>query len=50
MDVPDFSNFSKTIKMDHHPYIETYCDIEYIDDKASFTTDEDKSFFNAMCN
>ena len=24
--------------------------IGYIDDKASFTTDEDKSFFNAMCN
>ena len=24
--------------------------IGYIDDNASFTTDEDKSFFNAMCN
>ena len=23
------------IKIDHHPYMETYCDIEYIDDKAT---------------
>ena len=35
VDLPDLSKFSKTIKIDHHPYIETYCDLEYIDDKAS---------------
>ena len=32
VDLPDFSNFSTMIKIDHHPYIETYCDIEHIDD------------------
>lgn len=31
------SNFSYTIKIDHHPYVETFCDLEYIDDTASST-------------
>ena len=26
---------SETIKIDHHPYIESFCDIEYIDDNAT---------------
>lgn len=33
----DFSwniQVSESIKIDHHPYIETFCDIEYIDDTA----------------
>ena len=32
VDIPDLSGFAKTIKIDHHPWIETFCDIEYIDD------------------
>jgi len=34
----DFSwniQVSETIKIDHHPYIETFCDVEYIDDTAT---------------
>lgn len=34
----DFSwniQIDETIKIDHHPYIEKFCDIEYIDDTAS---------------
>ena len=30
--LPDFSNFSKMIKIDHHPFVESFCDIELIDD------------------
>lgn len=29
------SNFEYSIKIDHHPYVETFCDIEWIDDTAS---------------
>ena len=46
VDLPDFSNFSKTIKIDHHPYIETYCDIEHIDDKASSASEIILDFIN----
>ena len=35
IDVTDFDQFAYRIKIDHHPYIETFADIEYIDDKAS---------------
>lgn len=35
VDIPSFSGFSKMIKIDHHPYIETFCDIELIDDNRS---------------
>jgi len=35
VDLPDLSLFSKSIKIDHHPRMETYCDIELIDDQAS---------------
>lgn len=42
-DVPDskrvdgtnYKDFAYRIKIDHHPYVETFCDIEWIDDKAS---------------
>ena len=46
VDLPDFSNFSKMIKIDHHPYIETYCDIEHIDDKASSASEIILDFIN----
>jgi len=35
VDGVDVSRFKDTIKIDHHPYIETYCNLEWIDDKAS---------------
>ena len=34
VDSVDFSQFSYIIKIDHHPFIEKYCDLEYIDDTA----------------
>ena len=46
VDLPDFSNFSKTIKIDHHPWIETFCDIEYIEDKASSASEIILDFIN----
>jgi len=35
VDSVDTTKFKKTIKIDHHPFIEKYCDIEWIDDTAS---------------
>lgn len=35
VDGVDTTRFSKTIKIDHHPFVEKYCDIECINDKAS---------------
>ena len=38
IDGVDPTKFSYSIKIDHHPYIETFCDYEWIDDKASSTS------------
>lgn len=35
VDGVDPSKFKFSIKIDHHPFIEKYCDMEWIDDKAS---------------
>lgn len=35
VDSVNFSLFSESIKIDHHPFIEKFCDLEYIDDKSS---------------
>lgn len=35
IDGVDVSKFEYTIKIDHHPFIEKYADIEWIDDKSS---------------
>lgn len=35
VDCTDIEKFAYRIKIDHHPYVETYCDLEYIDDTAS---------------
>ena len=35
VDGVDVSKFNKSIKIDHHPFMEEMCDIEWIDDKAS---------------
>ena len=35
VDSVDFSQFSYKIKIDHHPFVEEFCDIELIEDTAS---------------
>ena len=35
VDGVDARRFSKSIKIDHHPFIEEFCQIEWIDDSAS---------------
>lgn len=35
VDSVDFSQFSYSIKIDHHPFVEEFCDIEYIEEGAS---------------
>ncbi len=35
VDGVDVDKFRKKIKIDHHPFVEEFCDIEYIDDSAS---------------
>ena len=37
IDYKDYDKASKIIKIDHHPFIEKFDDLEYIDDKASST-------------
>jgi phosphoesterase RecJ-like protein len=34
-DSVNIQNYSYSIKIDHHPFIEKFCDLEFIDDKAS---------------
>ncbi len=35
VDMEDLTHYEKSIKIDHHPFIEKFCDIEYIDDQKS---------------
>jgi len=35
VDSVDFSQFAYTIKIDHHPFVEKYCDIELIEDEKT---------------
>lgn len=35
VDSVDFTQFSYSIKIDHHPFVEKYCDLEYIEDDVS---------------
>ena len=35
VDIKSMDGFEKTLKIDHHPFFEKYCDVEYIDDKSS---------------
>lgn len=37
VDSLDFSSGAYFIKIDHHPFIEKYCDLEYIDDESTST-------------
>jgi bifunctional oligoribonuclease and PAP phosphatase NrnA len=38
IDGVDFKKFKQAIKIDHHPFVENFCDLEFIDDKASSTS------------
>lgn len=35
VDISSMEGFKKKIKIDHHPFIEEFCDLEYIEDTAS---------------
>lgn len=35
IDGANYKDFAYRIKIDHHPFVETFCEIEWIDDKAS---------------
>ena len=35
VDKTNIANYSYSIKIDHHPFMETFCDLEFIDEKAS---------------
>ena len=35
IDISNFDNYKYYVKLDHHPFIEEFANIEYIDDKAS---------------
>lgn len=37
IDCSNIDSFSYKIKIDHHPYVETFCDMEVIDEKSSST-------------
>lgn len=39
VDSVDFSQFAYMIKIDHHPFVEEFCDLEYIEDTASSTAE-----------
>ena len=44
VDSVDFSSFSYMIKIDHHPFVEEFCDLEYIEDTACSTAEIIMSF------
>ena len=53
VDSVDFSQFSYSIKIDHHPFVEEFCDLEYIEDTASSTAEIIMNFIlntNLSCN
>lgn len=53
VDSLDFSWGDYTIKIDHHPFIEKYCDLEYIDDLKSSTCEIIMNLINEtelLCN
>ena len=35
LDIGDFNKYTYSVKIDHHPFIEKYCDIELIDEEKS---------------
>lgn len=37
VDIENFEIFKSSIKIDHHPFVEKFCDLEYYDENASST-------------
>lgn len=37
VDIENIDNFKSSIKIDHHPFVEKFCDIEYFNEDASST-------------
>ncbi len=37
VDIDNFDNYKYSIKIDHHPFVEKFCDLEYYDENASST-------------
>lgn len=37
VDIENFDIFKSSIKIDHHPFVEKFCDLEYYNEKASST-------------
>ena len=53
VDSVDFSQFSYSIKIDHHPFVEKFCDLEIIEDKATSTCEVIMNLIedtNLQCN
>lgn len=53
VDSVDFSQFSYMIKIDHHPFVEEFCNLEYIEDTASSTAEIIMKFIlevGLLCN
>ena len=53
IDSANVSNFKYSIKIDHHPFVEKTCDLEYINDKLSSTCEILMKFFkevDLLCN
>lgn len=45
-DVDNFNKFTCKIKIDHHPFEEKFCDLEYIDEESSSTCEIIYDLFN----
>lgn len=48
VDYPELDGFDMKIKIDHHPFVEEFCDIEYINDKASSASEIVLDFINSV--
>ena len=48
VDTAIVDTFAYTIKIDHHPFIEKFCDMEYIDDKKSSVCEILMEFFKEV--
>jgi len=47
IDISNFDNYKYYVKLDHHPFIEEFANIEYIDDKASSASEIIYRFINS---
>lgn len=47
IDISNFDDYKYCVKLDHHPFIEKFANIEYIDDKASSASEIIYRFINS---